>query len=248
MKEKLYNELAPYYDLFNFNDYKKQTSFVTKIINKEFYSRKTKNNIKILDLACGTGEHIKILKRKFEIEGIDVNKGMVKKAKSKNPTNMIKEGNICNLNLKYNYYDVVVCFSSSIQYILSEKDLESFFKKVKKSLKNQGIFIFDMAYCKEKWIEGYVGIRTVVRDGLQIAEIFKSRSKNNISYYDPIYLINNNGRFRFYIDNHKIYLFSIKKVKNILRRYFLKNILYGDFDLKEYNYSKHKTPVFVCKK
>lgn len=246
MKEKLYNELAKYYDLFNFNDYQKQADFITSLINK-YYIKKTLKRQKILDLACGTGEHIKLLNNNFLVEGADLNIGMIKIARKKNPKAIIKKRDLQQLQLPNTHYDVIICLSGSIQYILSSKKLLLAFKTIYRSLKKDGLFIFDLYYCKDKWIEGYVGVRTIVQDNLQIAEIFKSRSISNISYYNPIYLIQDHDKNQFFIDDHKIYLYKIKEAENILKRAGFKKVkIFGDYTTQYYNDNKHKTPVFIA--
>jgi len=244
MPEKLYNELAKYYDLFNFSNYKKQADFILSTARKIFANKK---NIKVLDLACGTGEHIKILKKFFQIEGRDLNAGMLKVSQKKNPGLAIKKGDLNDLLIKENSFDLIYCLSSSIQYVLNPKDLPKVLKAIYKGLKPKGIFIFDLAYCREKWQEGYVGIRTVVKKDLQLAEIFKSRSINNISYYNPIYLLNDKGKFKFYIDDHKIYLYSINEVKFALKKSgFSKIYLKDNYSDRDFNNKNNQLPVFVA--
>ena len=244
MSEKLYNELAKYYDLFNFSDYEKQADFILFIARKNL---KAKKDIKVLDLACGTGEHIKILKKHFQIEGRDLNKGMLKFSQKKNHGVVIEKGDLNNLHIKKSSFDLIYCLSSSIQYVLNPKKLPNVFKTIYIGLKPKGIFIFDLAYCREKWQEGYVGIRTVVNKDLQIAEIFKSRSINNISYYNPIYLLNNKDNFKFYIDDHKIYLYSIKEVKLALEKTGFSQIYLKDnYSDRDFNNKNNKLPVFVA--
>lgn len=247
MNEKLYNKIADYYDLFEFSDYEKQGKFISSLIKKNF-GQNTGSPVKILDLACGTGEHIKILKKEYETEGIDLNEGMLKVAKNKNPGAKIAKGDLCNLILKNGHYDAIICLSSSIQYILKDETLKKTFGTIHSALRPGGLFIFDLAYCKDNWQEGYVGIRTAVKDNLQIAEIFKSRSKDNISYYNPLYLINDNGKVDFFIDEHKIYLYTIKEIKKISGDKFKSVKIYADYAQKPFDSSKKNTPVFVLKK
>lgn len=243
MSEKLYNELAKYYDSFNFSDYKKQAEFVVNII-KEYMP--DDRNVKILDLACGTGEHIKILKKNFQISGLDLNEGMIKVAKEKNPNIDIVRGDLNNLHITKNKYNIIYCFSSSIQYVLDPNNLVNVFKSIRQGLKDKGVFILDLAYCQEKWQEGYVGIKTVVKDNFQIAEIFKSKSVDNISYYNPIYLINENGENKFYIDDHKIYLYSINYVRSILKNSGFSRISINDnYSSKNFILKTGGLPVFV---
>lgn len=123
-----------------------------------------------------------------------------------------------------------------------------FFERIYKSLKKDGLFVFDLTYCKEKWIEGYVGFKTIIKKDLQVAEIFKSRSKNNISIYNPIYLINDKGKTKFLIDDHRIFLYKIKDFPKIFKKFFKKFNVYGDYNIQQFISSKHRTPIFVCQK
>lgn len=245
MKEKIYNELAKYYDLFGYSNYKKQSLFLSKIANK--YIKNFKNNRQALDLACGTGEHLKFLKEKFKVSGQDINQGMINIARAKNPHIKIVHGDLNRLKIKNNFYGLIYCFSSSIQYILNPSDLLKTFSNIHDGLRMGGVFVFDLAYCREKWQEGYVGIRTVVKDDLQIAEIFKSQSKNNISYYNPIYLINKKNKFKFYIDNHRIYLYKINQVKRALKTSGFKKILIkADYEDKNFILKNNRVPIFIA--
>lgn len=78
--KKEYDKLSKYYDmLHNQKDYKSECEYFSKIINK---NKKTKWN-KLLDLACGTWEHIKLLKKDFDCEWLDSSKDMIDIARKK---------------------------------------------------------------------------------------------------------------------------------------------------------------------
>lgn len=245
MKEKSYNELAKYYDKLHYQIYQKQIDFLDRVINMNFKDKK----IALLDLACGTGAHIKLLKHKYNIEGLDINKGMLKLAKRKNPENLIISGDLNHLNLKRNYYDLIYCLSGSIQYILSSNILERAFKKIWSSLRKNGLLIFDLQYPKSKWLDNHCGIKTYKEKNLQIVEIFKSRRIGHIGIHEPVYLISKNGRFQFFIDDHKIFLYEISQIKRILNLAKFKNIkVFGDYTLRKYYNSKNRVPVFISQK
>jgi len=77
MNNKIYGLESKYYDLlYSFLDYKKQVTYIEKLISKY----KQNNNSKLLEAACGTGSHIQFLKKKFQIVGFDLNKEILKQA------------------------------------------------------------------------------------------------------------------------------------------------------------------------
>ena len=88
---KIYNQLfnAPYKTEFEIND------LIQSIISKM-----DKDKIKILDLGCGTGEHIKLLKDKdYNVIGLDNSNEMLKIAKKNNPETRFILGNAMDNSL-----------------------------------------------------------------------------------------------------------------------------------------------------
>ena len=76
----LYKKLAKYYDLvYSWKDYKKEANKIRKLIKKY----KKSEGKGLLDVACGTGGHLKFLKSNFSCTGIDINDEMLKIAKKK---------------------------------------------------------------------------------------------------------------------------------------------------------------------
>ena len=76
----MYKQLAKYYDkIYSGKDYKSESEKIHSLIMK---FKKT-NGKELLDVACGTGNHIKYLKKYYNITGIDLFKEMLKLAKNK---------------------------------------------------------------------------------------------------------------------------------------------------------------------
>ena len=77
---KLDRDLAAYYDeIYGFKNYEKEAGKLKALIARY----KKLNGRKLLDVACGTGNHIAFLKRKFLVEGIDSSPDMLRVARKK---------------------------------------------------------------------------------------------------------------------------------------------------------------------
>jgi ubiquinone/menaquinone biosynthesis C-methylase UbiE len=134
-----FNEIASGYDKIEF--FKISAKYVSSLI----ISRKGKNKLDILDVACGTGNVVlesALLLESASFDALDISKSMIDIAK-KNAT--IK--NINNINFIEedisNYtetkrYDVITCSYALFFF----PDLIETFKKLKRVLKNNGIIIF----------------------------------------------------------------------------------------------------------
>lgn len=124
----------------------------------DFYTEQAfslgKKDVKILELACGTGRiSIPLLARNFKVEAVDLSEAMLeilKKGVDNVPRKfknniIIKKKNI--LELDYNDEFDMVIFPATTICLIKDKDIELLFEVVYKALKKGGKFVFD--YVKE---------------------------------------------------------------------------------------------------
>ena len=120
-------------------------------------------NKTILDLGCGYGWHCKYAAENGakQILGIDLSENMIREAKKKNNDPKIKY-EVCGLdNFSYpkNTFDCVVS-NLVLHYI---NDLDEIYKKVYRTLKPGGTFIFNIEHpiftgsVNQEWIYGSDG-------------------------------------------------------------------------------------------
>ena len=149
-KEKRFNkDYVKYYDLFNKDkNYTKEVDFLEQVFNK--FSNKNKIK-KILDLGCGTGLHTKeLIKRGYEVVGLDLSKEMIEIAKQRNPSTNFYVSDMSNFNIydKENSgnekFDAIICMFSVLGYLTENSQLENFFKSCKNHLKENGLLILDV--------------------------------------------------------------------------------------------------------
>ncbi len=138
-----YTALAEIYD-FVMRDvpYKKWAKYITKLIAKFRPEAK-----RILDLACGTGTMILLLKKQgFEVDGLDSSAQMIEKAKMKVKSDDVKFFVSDMLDFKTDRkYDVALCLYDSVNYLPRIENFYKLFENVWALLDEQGIFIFDIS-------------------------------------------------------------------------------------------------------
>lgn len=137
------------------NEYKQFAYYYDEVVASleydlwlEFIEPYLKNNMNILDLACGTGTFATMLKLKgFDVEGLDLSKTIIEIAKEKAKINHIAipfyVEDMTNFNL-HKKYDVITCFFDSVNFLKTSDDITKMLNCVKKHLKPQGLFIFDI--------------------------------------------------------------------------------------------------------
>ena len=106
----------------------------------DLYKKDTKS---ILEIACGTGQVLDLLKEKYDITGIDISNEMLAEAKKKLPGASLLKQDMRTMELGKKY-DVVVSVFDSIIHLLKLEDWEKTFKSVANHLKKGGLFILDV--------------------------------------------------------------------------------------------------------
>ena len=103
-----------------------------------------KKKINILDLGCGTGSILKLIKKSHYLDCVDISKEALKKIKNKNNIKTFNK-DICDF-LKYSKkkYDFIFD-SASIQH-LSEDMIKQSYSFINKNLKKDGFFFLVSIY------------------------------------------------------------------------------------------------------
>ncbi|MCL2170165.1 MAG: class I SAM-dependent methyltransferase [Defluviitaleaceae bacterium] len=98
----------------------------------------------VLDLACGTGSMIaELTKSGYDTIGVDISPEMLMMARMKNPSALLLNQDMRELEL-YGTVDAVLCLCDSLNYILEHNELTHVFKLVKNYLNPDGLFVFDI--------------------------------------------------------------------------------------------------------
>jgi SAM-dependent methyltransferase len=102
------------------------------------------HKLDVLDLGCGTGNAIPYLMPYLNsYRGVDFSRYMLNIAKQAYPNVQFDCSSITNFKVT-NQYNLVISAYDTINHLLSKKDWEDTMLQVSKSLKEEGIFIFDI--------------------------------------------------------------------------------------------------------
>src|SRR3989449_11468012 len=109
----MYRQLANYYDeIYHFKDYQKEAEKIETLINQ--YKKSPGNNL--LDVACGTGNHIAYFKQHYNVDGLDFSPEMLRIARKKHPDVVFHRGDMTSFKLKARF-DVIKCLFSAIGHV-----------------------------------------------------------------------------------------------------------------------------------
>ena len=139
-----YDAIAHVYEKLNSEiDYRKWADFIEACFDKFLPCRPSL----VLDLACGTGTMTRELARRgYDMIGIDGSPDMLSEAymrKGEGESSLYINQDMRSFEL-YGTVGAVVCCLDSINYLLSEEDVEKTFSLVHNYLDPDGLFLFDV--------------------------------------------------------------------------------------------------------
>ncbi len=240
-EEQLYRKFARYYDrLYEKIDLHKEVDFIKWAVK----DHKTSTGNKLLDMACGTGRHAQLLKDSFEVLGVDVNPEMLKIAREKLPDINFIQGNMKELDLEEKF-DVVICMFSAMNYNTTLEEFKRTLKNFYTHLNEGGVLIFDYGINQENWIEGLVSVDTVVEDDLKLARICQSQLEDGIFQANFVFLIKEDGKLDFDIDEHKLGVLGIEEVVESMAEAGFESFIYSDFTEEEWSVVSGERPILV---
>jgi SAM-dependent methyltransferase len=110
----MFSASAEFYDLIysTFKDYAAETAQIARLLRRLNPRCRT-----VLDVACGTGEHARLLAADgFVVDGLDLDPAFIRIAGGKHPAGRFFEADMSDFHLAHRY-DAVVCLFSSIGYL-----------------------------------------------------------------------------------------------------------------------------------
>ncbi len=207
-RQALYSRLAEYYDrIYWWKDYDREVSFLTEAFRKYHVRGR-----RILEVACGTGNHTRILTRLgYEVTGVDISEDVLSVARRKVAKGAtFVRGDMKNLSEAVDgEYDAVICLFSAISYNSSMADLRKTLTGFRALLKSNGIVVFDTHFTKKDFRDGYRG-EDIFDDGKVIgARLSTSTREGDVGVLSFTYLIKD-GRKVVVLRNdvHRLGLFD----------------------------------------
>ncbi len=217
---KLYDELAEYYFSIesNHRDIHNDIALIRSLL-------KGKISPKILDLGCGTGEHLEKLTRLgFECIGLDSSQAMLRIARQRNPeTTDFVFGGMTDFDY-YNEFDMIMSLFGSFNYLIDDTDVDRTLWNTWRGLKPGGIGLFEVwntvpvEIIKEKDLgtvsrTRYEGISIERERGFKLMED-EEKSIVEVNY---LYRIHGSEGSRTVKDRHVMRTFTIDELKGHLK-------------------------------
>ena len=197
---------VPYYDKIysaQGKDYRKETEYLVAAIRSRIGEKKAN----LLDVACGTGNHLLYLRKHYEVEGVDVSLDFIRIARSKLPKTKFYVGDMRTFRTGKEY-SVVTCLFSSIGFMETLKHLHSAIRNMAKQVKKGGLLIVEPWFSPGQMTNGKVSIAIVEEDKLKVARMNTTKVEGTISSFDFHYLVGTPKGTEHFVEKHKMGLYT----------------------------------------
>ena len=161
----MFSASAEFYDLIysTFKDYASEAARIASLLRECHPSCRT-----ILDVACGTGEHARLLAgHGFAVDGIDLDPAFVRIASRKHPAGRFFEADMSDFHLGRRY-DAVLCLFSSMGYLRSLDRVARALTCVREHMAPGGVLIVEPWFAPGELRTDRVVRNTAEADGIRV--------------------------------------------------------------------------------
>jgi SAM-dependent methyltransferase len=225
-----HTEAAPYaapyaelYDLF-YRDkpYAQEVEFLRWVLHEQGVAE----NGRLLELACGTGEHAtRLAGLGYEVIATDASSAMVELARAKAaqraPTPTFVQSDMRRPPGPSFPFDAAICLFDSIGYVQTDQAIAEVLDAVHSRLRSGGVFVFEFWHgpAMTKSFEP-VRVRRFRRDGSTILRISETelepeRSLAHVSY--DVYELGDDGAYRHFSERHSNRYFDVPEFEALGR-------------------------------
>lgn len=218
---------------------------------KEVFKRSGRQITRVADLGCGTGEITALLAEKnYQMTGIDFSADMLTYAEQKASTRSLAiqwlQQDIRELQGPTNL-DAVISYCDVMNYITTEKELTAVFQRVAASLKQGGLFLFDVHSLYHVHHHCINQTFADVMDDISYIWFCIEGDYPGEMYHDLTFFTQN-GRFYTRFDEyHHQRTFAVNVYKRLLSEAGFENLhVYADFSLKEQHHADKAERIFFA--
>ena len=202
----MFSESAELYDLIyaSFKNYEAEANQLFDLLSRARPGLRT-----VLDVACGTAEHARLLAERhgLSVDGIDLDPTFVEIAQRKHPSGRFVVADMCDFDLGRRY-DAVMCLFSSIGYVRTLDRVTRAIGQFRDHLEPGGVIVVEPWFAPGGLTDGYTATDAGERDGVRVERRARTEIVGRLSRLHFDYDITRDGQTRHASEIHELGLFT----------------------------------------
>lgn len=209
----MFTKSSRFYDaIYGWKDYPAEAEKLHTLIQARRPGART-----LLDVACGTGKHLELLREHYEVEGLDVNPEFLAIARQRLPGVPIHEGDMRDFDLGKTF-DAVTCLFSSIAYTLTTANLGRAVAAMARHVAPGGVLVVEPFFAPDQWQPGRPWAVFVDEPDLKIARMDVARPlENGVATIEFHFLVGTAGGIERFTERHEVALFEAEQLRAAFR-------------------------------
>ncbi len=204
-----YEKAAEFYDaIYAWKDYASEAEKLRRVVLERLPSATT-----LLDVACGTGKHMELLRRWYSVEGVDLEPALLEVARQRLPGVPLHMGDMRTFNLG-RQFDVVTCMFSAIGYMQTPEDLVHALANMAGHLTADGVLIVEPWLSPDQFEDRHLSAPMVASGpGWHVVRVNDSRIQGRLSVMRFHYLVARPGKVEHMVETHSPALFDVDEYR-----------------------------------
>jgi SAM-dependent methyltransferase len=199
----MFTKSARFYDaLYSWKDYPGESTRLVEVIDARVADPRT-----LLDVACGTGLHLALLRERYEVEGTDLDPKMLEIAAERLPGVPLHVADMVTLDLGRTF-DVVTCLFSSIAYTVTRERLRQAVAAMARHVAPGGILVLEPWITPDAWKPGHVHALFVDEPDLKIVRMNRGAPLGDSIVLEFEYLVASPERIEHFTERHEAGMFT----------------------------------------
>lgn len=200
----MFTKSAAFYDLiYGFKDYAAEAEKVRQVIDAANRS----GGRRLLDVACGTGQHLGHLQHYFRAEGLDLDPELLSIARTRLPDLRFTHADMVDFDLGRRF-DAVVCLFSSIGYVGTLDKLRETARTFTRHLEPGGVVVVEPWLTPDTFRPGHVQALFAEATDLKVARMSSSDLRPDRWVLSFHYLVGTPKGVEHFTEEHHLGLFT----------------------------------------
>ena len=209
----MYTKSARYYDaLYHFKDYRAASEELHSRIQQIMPGAKD-----LLDVACGTGQHLEFLRDHYSVAGLDINEDLLKIARQRCPGVPFYQGDMADFHLNKTF-DVVTCLFSAIAYVKYPELYEAAVQRMAEHVNPNGILFIEPFFTPDQYWTNHLTANVVDQPDIKICWMYRMEREGNIGIFNIHYMVLTQNGVDHFQELHEVGLFTTDQYVSALKR------------------------------